>query len=78
MLTVIEPVRSTKPETTRALHDLLRRAEGEYVELPGLNLTAAQAARLWGLSHTTCGLVLMTLVQSGILKRTAGGTYIRA
>jgi hypothetical protein len=75
---VDESVRSTKPETTVALHALLRRIEGEYLEMPGLSVTAAQAERLWGLSSTTCAFVLMTLVQAGILKQTTRGTYILA
>ena len=75
---VTTPARRTKPQTTAALHELLQRIEGEYREMPGLNVTAAQAERLWGLDTTTCSFVLMTLMQRGVLKRTARGTYIRA
>jgi hypothetical protein len=71
------PVRRTKPQTTAALHELLQRIEGEYLEMPGLNLTPAQAERLWGLDSTTCSFVLMTLVQRGTLRRTGRGTYVR-
>jgi hypothetical protein len=53
--------RRTKPRTTAALHDLLRRVEGEYREMPGLCVTARQAERLWGLDSTTCGFVLMAV-----------------
>ena len=74
---VNQPVRRTKPQTTAALHELLRRVEGEYREMPGLSVTAPQAERLWGLDSTTCSLVLMTLIQRGILLRTARGTYVR-
>jgi hypothetical protein len=69
--------RNTKPSTTAALHDLLRRIEGEYREMPGLSVTAVQAERLWGLDTTTCSFVLMTLIQRGILKRTPRGTYVQ-
>ena len=69
--------RRTKPRTTAALHELLQRIEGEYREMPGLSVTARQAERLWGLDSTTCGFVLMTLIQRGILRRTASGTYVR-
>lgn len=72
-----EPARRTKPNTTAALHELLWRIEGEYHEMPGLSVTAPQAERLWGLDSTTCSFVLMTLIQRGILKRTASGTYVR-
>jgi hypothetical protein len=74
---VTAPARRTKPETTAGLHELLQRIEGEYLEMPGLSLTAPQAERLWGLDGTTCSFVLMTLVQRGILRRTASGTYVR-
>ena len=67
---VKEPVRRLKPETTAALHDLLRRIEREYQEMPGLSLTASQARRLWGLDTTTCSFVLVTLIQRGILMLT--------
>jgi hypothetical protein len=70
--------RRSKPPTTAALHELLQRIECEYREMPGLSVTGAQAERLWGLDSTTCSFVLMTLVQRGILKRTASGTYVRA
>jgi hypothetical protein len=72
-----ENVRRTKPQTTSALHELLQRIESEYREMPGLCVTAVQAERLWGLDSTTCGFVLMTLLQRGVLKRTANGTFVR-
>jgi hypothetical protein len=72
-----ERARLTKPRTTAALHELLQRIEGEYREMPGLCVTAPQAARLWGLDHTTCSFVLTTLIARGILKRSPSGTYVR-
>lgn len=66
-----------KPETTAALHELLRRIESEYREMPGMCVTAPQAQRLWGLDSTTCAFVLMTLVERHILRRTPRGTYVR-
>jgi predicted transcriptional regulator of viral defense system len=72
-----EPARRTKPKTTAGLHELLQRIEAEYREMPGLSVTARQAERLWGLDSTTCAFVLMTLIQRGLLKRTASGTYVR-
>ena len=72
-----ERARRTKPQTTAALHELLQRIEREYREMPGLSVTAPQAERLWGLDSMTCGFVLMTLIQRGILKRTTSGTFVR-
>ena len=57
--------------------ELLVRIEAEYREMPGLNLTATQAERLWGLDRQTCASVLTTLMDRRVLKRTAGGTYLR-
>jgi hypothetical protein len=34
-----------------AISDALRRVKGEYLEMPGLRLTPAQAQRLWGLDR---------------------------
>lgn len=75
--TTSEPARRTEPRTTAALHELLQRIEGEYREMPALSLTTPQAQRLWGLDSITCGFVLMTLIQRGVLKRTASGTFVR-
>ena len=60
-----------------SLRDLLNRVVGEYNEMPGMCVTRPQAQRLWGLDSTTCELVLMTLVERGILRRTSRGTYVK-
>ena len=65
-------------ERSRAAGDLVRRIEGEYREMPGLNLTLAQAERLWGVDQPTCLRVLTLLVTRRVLKRTQTGTYLRA
>lgn len=57
---------------------LLARARSEFLEMPGLRLTARQAARLWGVEGTTTELLLATLVTSGFLWRTRDGAYMRA
>lgn len=48
-----------------------------YATLPTLNLTRPQAERLWGMAPSTCGYVLDSLVQAGLLVRTAAGQYCR-
>ena len=60
-----------------ALHDILRRIEGEYREMPGMCVTAPQAQRLWGLDATTCNVVLRTLVDCRFLRRTPRGTFVK-
>jgi hypothetical protein len=56
---------------------LVCRVAAEYREMPGLTLTAAQAARLFGLDARTCAAVLTTLTGRQVLRRTAGGAYRR-
>ena len=64
--------------TSRAAADLARRIESEYREMPGLNLTVAQAERLWGVDHATCVRALTLLVTRRVLRRTPAGRYLRA
>jgi len=56
---------------------LLRRIKGEYLEMPGLRLTAVQAQRLWQLDAVACQTLLDSLVQSKFLCRSAQGAYVR-
>ena len=63
--------------TQIGLHDLLVRIEGEYHEMPGMCVTPPQAQRLWGLDAATCEVVLATLLDRGIVKRTPRGTYVK-
>ena len=48
-------------------HALCLRVWSEYREMPGLNLTLPQAARLFSLDRTHCAHVLSTLVKRGAL-----------
>lgn len=57
---------------------LLRRVRSEYLEMPGLKLTEAQARRLWSLDGDTCRLVMAILIERGFLRRSARGTYVRS
>ena len=58
--------------------DVLRRVQGEYIEMPGLRLTIAQAQRLWGLDRAVCDALLGTLVETKFLFRTRDGAFVRA
>ena len=70
------------PDRRRSLRDspfgephrpqLVRLILGSYGEMPGLQLTAAQAARLFGLRDITCRVVLSDLVRDGKLRETDG------
>ena len=62
---------------TPAMPAILVRVQSEYLEMPGLKLTEAQARRLWSLDGNTCQFVLATLVKRGFLRRSRNGTYVR-
>jgi len=58
--------------------EALRRVRGEFLEMPGLRLTEAQARRLWGLDEASCSILLQALVDAHFLFRTRDGTFMRA
>ena len=53
------------------------RVRGEFVEMPGLELTLPQAVRLWTLGADDCRFVIDALVDVGFLKWTTRRTVIR-
>lgn len=53
------------------------RVRGEFVEMPGLELTLPQAVRLWTLGTDDCRYVIDALVDAGFLKWTPRRTIIR-
>jgi hypothetical protein len=63
---------------TMEIEALLRRVRAEFVEMPGLRLTPAQATRLWGLEGPACDTVINALVASSFLRWTATGAIARA
>jgi hypothetical protein len=58
--------------------ELLRKARGEFLEMPGLRLTFQQAQRLWSLDASTCKCLLETLVDMGFLVLRDDRQYGRA
>jgi hypothetical protein len=59
------------------LPELARRIRAEYLEMPGLRLTEAQARRIWGLDELRCRDVLRSLVETRFLRQTPDGAFIR-
>ena len=59
------------------IEDVLQRVQGEFAEMPGLCLTAAQAQRLWGLDRDLCDRLLEALVEAKFLAQRRDGTFIR-
>ena len=64
------------PTQTAALSELLLRIRAEYLEMPGLKLTAAQARQLWGPDRATCDVAFAVLVQTRFLSRTPEGLFV--
>ena len=59
------------------IDDVLQRIQGEFLEMPGLRLTAPQAQRLWGLEREVCNALLGALVDTKFLLQTRDGAFIR-
>ena len=57
---------------------LLHRIRSEFIEMPGLRLTPAQAARLWGMERHTSARILDGLAMAGFLSKNRDGAYLRA
>jgi hypothetical protein len=56
----------------------LQRARADFLEMPGLQLSEAQAARLWSVDAAVCVRVLDALVESRFLVRTRNALFARA
>ena len=61
----------------RPSDDVLKRVQGEFLEMPGLRLTEMQARRLWGLDAAQCQALLQALVDENFLTRTRDGAFMR-
>ena len=59
------------------IDDVLQRIQGEFLEMPGLRLTAPQAQRLWGLEREVCNALLGALVDAKFLLQTRDGAFVR-
>ena len=67
-----------QPPRAEDLARLVERVRGEFYEMPGLQLTEAQAARLWGVEPIACHSVVEWLVGTEFLRRTPSGRIARA
>lgn len=65
------------PEQPRSSDEVLRRVQGEFLEMPGLRLTEPQARRLWGLDAASCEALLGALVDAKFLFRARDGAFMR-
>jgi hypothetical protein len=61
----------------KSFHDIVERLRAEYLEMPGLHLTAQQIQRLCGIERTVCQSVLDALVKAKFLAAKPDGHYSR-
>jgi hypothetical protein len=61
--------------SSTGVQDLLIRIQVEYMEMPGLLLTQAQAMCHWQLTPERCEGVFGALVDAGFLARTRDGLF---
>jgi len=54
-------------------HLLVDRVRGEFLEMPGMRLTPAQAMRLWGVDAVLCHRIISALVGTEFLRWSTGG-----
>ncbi len=59
------------------INEVIQRIQGEFIEMPGLCLTAPQAQRLWGLDRDVCEALLGALVDAKFLSRTREGAFVK-
>ena len=57
--------------------DCAQRIRREYLDLPGMSLTATQARRLSNLDKETCQLALDMMIRERFLRRTPQAQYVR-
>jgi len=74
---MLESAEPSGSERSEVLTDAVRRIRAEFLEMPGLRLTAAQAARLWAFDAAFCNEVLASLVDAHFLTCTRG-VFVRA
>jgi len=63
--------------TMTTIEDVLSRLRAEFLEMPGMRLTADQVQRLCGVERALCRWALDALVASRFLRVKADGRYAR-
>jgi hypothetical protein len=67
-----------EPQAAEAFATALRLAQAEFIEMPGLQLTLAQASRLWHFDSALCTAVLSKLVEERFLVQTRNQSFAKA
>ena len=63
--------------TSAFIAPIAHHIRGEYLESPGLRLTATQIQRMWSLDAVLCDAVLTALIDARFLRRTRDGEFVR-
>jgi hypothetical protein len=76
---MIDAMRSACTVTSTAVpSDILQRVRAEFLEMPGLRLTRAQARRLWAVDETLCDAILAALVDARFLIQSGNVAFMRS
>jgi hypothetical protein len=73
-----QPSSSAFDASTVVLDEVLLRVQAEFLEMPGLRVTRAQARRLWALDGAVCEAVLCALVDARFLVESRNASFTRA
>lgn len=76
--TLRQPTRRSQTCAHAPTDAILARIRGEYRDMPGLQLTPHEAARLLGLDARDCDRLLEALTDAGYLRRRERGRYVLA
>ena len=68
----MENTTQDSPIPRPGMEQMLRRIQGEFLEMPGLRLTCRQAQRLWNLDQLVCESLLAALVDVRFLAECDG------
>jgi hypothetical protein len=69
--------RSSVVSTSMRITEAVQLLKGLFLEVPGTQLSAADAARLSGLDRSTCTVVLEALEDARFLARARNGLFVR-
>lgn len=59
------------------VEEAVQRLKGAFLEMPGTQLTPRDAARLTGLEHETCRVILAALEDVRFLRQRQNGVFVR-
>jgi hypothetical protein len=66
----------THSDVPERFAEMVERAKGVFHEIPGTQLSIAQASRLAGIELSLCESVISALEDARVLKRTRDGRYL--